>query len=73
MIFNFIRAFLNQEKVIKELSNSYPIRMTARLIVRAGFKAKDAVNNSEVGKDIIRRKDVFFDTFKEEFKKNMKN
>uniref|UniRef100_A0A0K0ELT2 N-acetyltransferase n=1 Tax=Strongyloides stercoralis TaxID=6248 RepID=A0A0K0ELT2_STRER len=73
MIFNFIRAYLNQEKVIKTLSNSYPIRMTARLIVRNGFKVMDTINDLTLRKNIIQRKNIFLKTFKEEFKKNMKN
>uniref|UniRef100_A0A0N5A2H4 N-acetyltransferase n=1 Tax=Parastrongyloides trichosuri TaxID=131310 RepID=A0A0N5A2H4_PARTI len=72
MVFNFIRAFLNQEKVIRELSNSYPIRIAARFLVRAGFRAKDAIGNSTTTKDLLKRKDIFIDTFKEEFKKGMK-
>uniref|UniRef100_A0A0N5C849 DUF4342 domain-containing protein n=1 Tax=Strongyloides papillosus TaxID=174720 RepID=A0A0N5C849_STREA len=69
MVFNFIRAFLNREEVIRKLSNSYPIRMAARVIVRTGFKAIDVVQNSVTGKEIIRRKKIFLETFKEEFKK----
>lgn len=69
MVFRFLMRyfFANNEQLVQKLSESYPIRRAAQLVVGAFFKSKSIVDKSKLGdpQRFIKR---FQDNIKEEFK-----
>ncbi|KAE9416036.1 hypothetical protein Angca_001396 [Angiostrongylus cantonensis] len=68
MVFRFIRALLNDERVIQQLSESAPIRAIAKTIVRGRKTLEERVEKMEVPSQIDRFKKIF----KEEYQKSLK-
>ncbi|VDM59857.1 unnamed protein product [Angiostrongylus costaricensis] len=68
MVFRFIRALLNDERVIQQLSESAPIRSIAKTIVRGRKTLEERVEKMEVPSQIDRFKKIF----KEEYQKSLK-
>ncbi|VDM66503.1 unnamed protein product [Strongylus vulgaris] len=69
MVFRFIRALLNNEKVIQELSESAPIRALARAIVRGGKSLEDKVQKLDVGSRVEALKKIYEEEYKKALKK----
>ncbi|KAJ1359630.1 hypothetical protein KIN20_018404 [Parelaphostrongylus tenuis] len=68
MVFRFLRALLNDERFIQQLSESAPIRALAKTIVRGGKTLEERVEKMAVSSQI----DRFTKTFKEEYQKSLK-
>ncbi|ETN80018.1 hypothetical protein RB195_010132 [Necator americanus] len=68
MVFRFIRTLLNNEKVIQQLSESPPIRLLARAIVRGGKSVEDKIQKL----NMTSRIEAFLKMYQEEYKKALK-
>uniref|UniRef100_A0A914Y6M0 Uncharacterized protein n=1 Tax=Panagrolaimus superbus TaxID=310955 RepID=A0A914Y6M0_9BILA len=64
----FIRFFLNNEKVVQQMADSTLMRQAARLFVSGLFRTRSAIEDSTIS----RRIGIFSNTFKDEFKKQLK-
>ncbi|CAI5444049.1 unnamed protein product [Caenorhabditis angaria] len=68
MVFRIFRQLFNNEKTIQQLSESLPIRTTAKAIVRGLKIAEEKAENLELGRKITK----FKANFDEEYQKALK-
>ncbi|CAJ0942360.1 unnamed protein product, partial [Mesorhabditis belari] len=69
MPFRFLRAFLNQEKTVQQIADSYPVRAAAKTAVRAWWISRHKINNLEATKRLGIFKKVFNDEYQKALKK----
>ncbi|CAJ0597506.1 unnamed protein product [Cylicocyclus nassatus] len=69
MVFRFIRALLNNERVIQELSESAPIRALARAIVRGTKSVEGKVQKLDIGAKAEALKKIYEEEYKKALKK----
>ncbi|TKR68633.1 hypothetical protein L596_024591 [Steinernema carpocapsae] len=70
-MWRFVRNFLNQEHVIREMADSRPMRLAARFAVSGFFRGREALMKNFVGNRIGRIANSTKTRFEEEFKKSM--
>ncbi|CAJ0576192.1 unnamed protein product, partial [Mesorhabditis spiculigera] len=68
MPLRFLRTFLNQEKTIREIADSRPVRLAARATVRAWILGRHKLETSETTK----RFKIFKNTVNEEYTRALK-
>ncbi|KJH50104.1 hypothetical protein DICVIV_03741 [Dictyocaulus viviparus] len=68
MVFRVIRALLNDERIIRQLSESAPIRIIARTIVRGEKVLAEKVKRTNISSQI----EMLTKLFKEEYRKSLK-
>lgn len=68
MPFRLFRTFLNNERTIQQLSESAPVRLAAKAIVRGIKQVESKVEKIDVGKKF----DKFKSIYEEEYQKALK-
>ncbi|CCD73056.1 ATP synthase subunit epsilon [Caenorhabditis elegans] len=69
MPFRLFRTFLNNEKTIQQLSESVPVRLAAKAIVRGMKQVEEKVEKIDVGKKLNRLKSLYEEEYQKALKK----
>ncbi|EFP06117.1 hypothetical protein GCK72_011628 [Caenorhabditis remanei] len=69
MPFRIFRTFLNNERTIQQLSDSTPIRLAAKAIVRGMAKVEEKVEKVEIGKKLEKFKSIYEEEYQKALKK----
>ncbi|CAP30864.1 Protein CBG11709 [Caenorhabditis briggsae] len=69
MPFRLFRTFLNNEKTIQQLSESVPVRLAAKAIVRGMKQVESRVDKLDVGKKIDKFKAIYEEEYQKAIKK----
>ncbi|CAO4368557.1 unnamed protein product [Caenorhabditis nigoni] len=69
MPFRLFRTFLNNEKTIQQLSESVPVRLAAKAIVRGMKQIESKVDKLDVGKKIDKFKAIYEEEYQKAIKK----
>ncbi|CAD5215970.1 unnamed protein product [Bursaphelenchus okinawaensis] len=67
----FIRQFLNNEKVIQQMADSYPMRRAAKFAVSSAYQIRHKLENGGLMDGIMARTSNFKRLFQEEYKKKL--